>query len=150
MRECSTSVHTVTSPRHSCPQNTQVWADVDPQKHSYTLQLLKQLFKTLTSAKTVLWIFIGCLRSCQDCSILARGGPAINGDESRKSLLLIGVRTHYRRTATRRNQWRPDTRPNLNIHASLKIHPPPLPLPLKPDTIYMSWREVTGSNQPWE
>lgn len=126
-----------------------------------------------TSTEPNYWIFIGCLRPCRDCSILAWGGRPIKEDESRKCLLLIAPRSHYRQTAAGRQWWRVDTCPNLHtqtqagmysqkhthIHrwkstytVSPSSHKPPRPssLPQKADAIYMSWREVTGSNQPGE
>lgn len=65
--------------------------------HAFTLRISNRNDTVL--AETIYWIFTGRLRTCQDCSILARGGHAIKGDESRKCLLLIAPRNHYRWTS---------------------------------------------------
>lgn len=81
-------------------------------KNNYTLCLRKNE-NTFTDANY--WIFADCLGPCRDCSILARGGHAIKGDESRKCLLLIAPRSHYRPTAVGRQLFWVDTCP-YTIH----------------------------------
>lgn len=137
------------------------------QRAVITLPISKKTDTTLTEPNY--WIFVGRLRPRRDCSILAWGGHTIKGDESRKCLLLIAQRSHYRPAAAAgRYWWRVDTCPNLHTHTHTQTgmcsqmhthiqrwkstYPRPHPTPLlqKADAIYMSWREVTGSNQPGE
>lgn len=159
---------TLTPPPHPrWHTNTQPCPDIMLVQRNYTPHLQKN-DTTLTEPNY--WIFIGCLRPRRDCSILAWGGHTIKGDESRKCRLLIAPRSHYRPTAAGQPWWRVDTCPNTHTHTHTRrqacihkcIHTctaenphipiltPSPPLLLKADAIYMSWREVTGSNQPGE
>lgn len=150
-------------PSHS-NSHTQPHLDIMLVQCNYTPRLPKN-DKILTEPHY--WIFIGRLRTCQDCSILAWGGHAIKGDESRKcpasdcpkkplpfnSSRMVPVKTghmlqliHTRKQACLHKCIRTYNTGNPHI----PILTPPTPLLQKADTIYMSWREVTGSNQPGE
>ena len=91
------------------------------QRAVITLPISKKTDTTLTEPNY--WIFIGCLRPRRDCSILAWGGHTIKGDESRKCLLLIAQRSHYRPAAAAgRYWWRVDTCPNTHTHTQTDRH----------------------------
>lgn len=78
---------------------------------------------------------------------LARGGRAIKGDESfslpREAAVPSGRIPTYALAGGRAGE----------IHKSIRTRNadnPHVPTPTKADAIYMSWGEVTGSNQPGE
>ena len=154
-------------------KRTQPCPDVILVQRNLTAHLQKKNDMTLTEPNYR--IFIGCLRPCKDCSILAWGGHTINRRWVKKVPLLIAPRSHYRPTAAGRHWWSGHM-PQLththtyilyrhrqacihkcmhtyiaeNPHIPILTPSHPTPLLQKADAIYMSWREVTGSNQPGE
>lgn len=117
---------------------------------------------TLTELKY--WIFICSRRPGRACSILAWGGHTIKGDKSRK---VSSFDCPEKQKAGAGGEW---THTPTSMHTRACIHkcihtytaedphipililpaPPSSSLQQKADAIYMSWREVTGSNQSGE
>lgn len=104
------------------------------------------------------WIFIGSRRPGRLCSILARGGHTVKKETSagRTCRPPIAPRSHYcqKDGGGSAVDTYPSSHTDGRIHKFMCLHislplPPPHPTAEK-DAIYMSWREVTGSNQPGE
>lgn len=132
-----------------------------PPRNCTTRRPPEKCTKKTTQVEPNYWIFPGRLGPRRDCSIWPEEDTPLKEMSPKSVFLLIAPRSHY----CAATEWTPSythsqlpacihkTHKRTYTHASLRIHTSP-PSPSRPlqkaDAIYMSWREVTGSNQPGE